>query len=345
MIAALITGKGEVSLREFPNPVAPEAGVVVDIAYCGVCGTDIHAYQSGRPYRPSICGHEWTGTISSVGRAVTTISEGDRVVVAVAGPCGTCRPCVTGDPSHCATAFFSAIGSDPLAPPHGGFASSIAVAHDRVHPAHSGLTDLQLGQVEPSTVTLHAVRRSGLRQGQLVVVQGAGPIGLTTFQWAKALGAGHVVVIEPSPQRAELARSLGADSVVAPGDEARALINELSAGLGGADLVYECVGNGPAVQSAADLVRRGGELCLVGVAEGAASIVPGAWIVKELTVSTSIAYERHDFADAMDMLADGKVQIDSLHTRTASLQDLDSVMADLASGSSTEIKVLIDPRL
>jgi (R,R)-butanediol dehydrogenase / meso-butanediol dehydrogenase / diacetyl reductase len=345
MIAALITGKGEVTLQEFPDPIAPDGGVVVEIAYCGICGTDIHAYQSGRAYRPSICGHEWAGTISSVGGNVKSVAEGDRVVVSVAAACGSCRPCTTGDPSHCATAFLSAIGSDPLAPPHGGFASAIAVAHDRVIKAHPSLTDLQLGQVEPSTVTLHAVRRSGLRDGQLVVVQGAGPIGLTTFQWAKALGAGHVVVIEPSPHRAELARSLGADSVVSPGDEARTLIKELSEGLGGADLVYECVGNGPAVQAAADLVRRGGELCLVGVAEGEASIHPGSWIVKELTVSTSIAYQRHDFVEAMDMLADSRVRIDPLHTRTASLQEFDSVLADLASGSSAEIKVLVDPRL
>lgn len=345
MLAALITGKGEVTLKEFPDPTPQPGAVAVQIAYCGICGTDIHAYQSGRAYRPSICGHEWTGTVSAVGVGVSSVTEGDRVVVCVAPPCGICRPCITGDPSHCMTAFLSAIGSDPLAPAHGGFASAIAVAEDRVMKAHPGLTDLQLGQVEPSTVTLHAVRRSGLREGQLVVVQGAGPIGLTTFQWAKALGAGHVVVIEPSPARSELARALGADSVVAPGEEARTHISELSAGLNGADLVYECVGSGPAVQWAADLVRRGGELCLVGVADGEATIVPAGWIAKEISVSTSIAYERHDFTDAMDMLADSKVRIDPLHTKTASLAEFESVLADLATGKSAEIKVLVDPRL
>ncbi len=345
MLAALITGKGEVTLREFPDPHPQPGAVTVAISFCGICGTDIHAYQSGRPYRPSICGHEWTGTVTEAGVGVTSVGEGDRVVVSVAPACGICRPCVTGDPSHCMTAFLSAIGGDPLAPPHGGFASAIAVAQERVMKAHPGLTDLQLGQLEPTTVTLHAVRRSGLREGQLVVVQGAGPIGLTTFQWAKALGAGHVVVVEPSPERAELARSLGADSVVGPGEEARTRINELAQGLNGADLVYECVGSGPAVQWAADLVRRGGELCLVGVADGEATIVPAGWIAKEISVSTSIAYERHDFTDAMDMLADGRVQTDALHTKTASLAEFESVLADLATGRSVEIKVLVDPRI
>lgn len=345
MFAALITGQAQVELREFPDPTPAPKGVVVDIAYCGVCGTDIHAYQSGRPYRPSICGHEWTGTISAIGSEVRDLTEGDRVVVAVAGPCGTCRPCLTGDPSHCLTAFLSAIGGDPLAPPHGGFAPRLAVAADKVMRANPRLTDEQLGQAEPSTVTLHAVRRSGLQPGQLVVVQGAGPIGLMTFQWAKALGAGHVVVIEPSPARSSLANALGADSVVPPGEEARTRINELSAGLGGADLVFECVGNAPAVQWAADLVRRGGELCLVGVPVGDSTIQTASWIAKEIRVSTAIAFERHDCQEAMDRMADGQVTVDPLLSRIGSIAQLNEVLADLSSGNSTEVKVLIDPRL
>jgi (R,R)-butanediol dehydrogenase / meso-butanediol dehydrogenase / diacetyl reductase len=345
MYAALITGLEQVELREFPSPTPADGGVVVDIAYCGICGTDIHAYQSGRDYRPSICGHEWTGTVSAVGKDVRTVGEGDRVVVAVAAPCGVCRPCSTGDPSHCTVAFLSAIGADPLAPKHGAFASQIAVGEAKVMKANAALSDRTLGQIEPATVTLHAVHRSGLRPGQLVVVQGGGPIGLLTFQWAKALGAGHVVVVEPSAPRAALARDLGADSVVAPGEEAKARIAELASGLGGADLVFECVGSGPAVQWGADLVRRGGELCLVGVPTTDATISPANWIVKELTVTSSIAFERHEFAEAMDRVADGQVRLDELHTQTVGLDGFAGALVDLASGSSAQMKVLVDPRL
>ena len=77
MLAALITGQGQVTLKEFPDPTPQPGAVVVSIAYCGICGTDIHAYQSGRPYRPSICGHEWTGTVSAVGVGVSSLTEGD----------------------------------------------------------------------------------------------------------------------------------------------------------------------------------------------------------------------------------------------------------------------------
>ncbi|MSY09049.1 MAG: alcohol dehydrogenase catalytic domain-containing protein, partial [Actinobacteria bacterium] len=82
MFAALITGKNKVEMIEFPDPSPASSGVVVDIAYCGICGTDIHAYQSGAPYNPAICGHEWSGTLSAVGADVKSFSEGDRVVVA-----------------------------------------------------------------------------------------------------------------------------------------------------------------------------------------------------------------------------------------------------------------------
>ena len=96
MFAALITGLNKVEMVEFPDPTPAPKGVVVDIAFCGICGTDIHAYQSGNPYNPAICGHEWSGTLSAVGSDVKSFSEGDRVVVAVAPACGQCAPCRAG---------------------------------------------------------------------------------------------------------------------------------------------------------------------------------------------------------------------------------------------------------
>ena len=189
MRAALITGARCLEVVEFPEPTPADGGVVVDVTFCGVCGTDVHAYASGRPYRPAICGHEWTGTISAVGRDVSPVSEGDRVVVGVPSACGTCVPCRAGHRSHCATVVAFVHGRDPGAPPHGGFAPRIAVSADRVIVAHPALGDETLAHVEPATVSLHAVNRSGLREGDLAVVLGAGPVGLMTMQCAAAAGA------------------------------------------------------------------------------------------------------------------------------------------------------------
>jgi len=342
MLAALITGKDTVELREFSDPTPAPAGVVVDIAFCGICGTDIHAYQSGRPYNLAICGHEWAGTVSAIGAEVKSLSEGDRVVVAVAPSCGQCTACRRGQADRCQVSFLSVLGRDPLAPPHGGFAPRIAVGAARVVKTDPGLTDEQAAQVEPTTVAFHAVRNSNLRLGDIAVIQGAGPIGLGAMQWVRAAGAGRVIVIEPSPERRDLALSLGAHHAAAPGDEANELIKELTHGLG-ADIVYECVGRPFAVQAAVDLARRGGSMCLIGLAEGDAPMSPGAWLVKEISVTSSLAYLNEEFEMSMGMMADGRIVVDSMHTSTVGLDTFEAALADLASGQSKEMKVLVNP--
>ena len=343
MFAALITGKSTLEMVEFPDPTPSPSGVVVDVAYCGICGTDIHAYQSGRPYNPAICGHEWTGSLSAVGSEVKGLSEGDRVVVAIAPACGRCAPCRAGQADRCMVSFLSALGREPGAPPHGGFASRIPVEASRVVKAHAALSDEQAAQVEPTTVAFHAVRRSGIRLGDVAVVQGAGPIGLGTMQWVRAAGAGVVVGIEPNERRRALARDLGAHHCVAPGAEADALVKELTHGLG-ADIVYECVGRPFAVQSAVDLARRGGSMCLIGLAEEDAPITPGSWLIKEINVTSALAYNHEEFDMVMGMIADGRFRTEPMHSSTVGLDGLDAALADLASGMSAETKVLVDPR-
>ena len=342
MYAALITGQGAVELREFPDPTPASEGVVVDITFCGICGTDVHAYQSGRPYNPAICGHEWAGTVSAVGAEVKAFSEGDRVVVAVAPSCGRCTACHRGQTDRCEVTFLSVLGRDPLAPPHGGFAPRIAVAAARVVKTNPALTDEQAAQVEPTTVAFHAVRNSALRLGDIAVIQGAGPIGLGTMQWVRTAGAGQVIVVEPNEQRRALALDLGAHVAVSPGAEADQAIRERTHGLG-ADIVYECVGRPFAVQSAVDLARRGGAMCLIGLADSDASISPGAWLIKEISVTSSLAYLHDEFETAMGMMADGRVRVDVMHTNTVGLDGVEAALADLASGTSEQTKVLVDP--
>lgn len=344
MYAALITGKEAVELQEFPDPVPADKGVVVDIAFCGICGTDIHAFQSGREYNPAICGHEWSGTVSAIGSEVKSIGEGDRVVVSIASACGRCEACRQGQAGYCQRAFLSAVGRDALAPVHGGFAPRIAVAADRVIGMDSALTFEQAAQVEPATVAFHAVRTSHLRLGDTAVIQGGGPIGLGTMQWVRAGGASNVIVVEPNPQRRELAIELGAHHAVEPGAPADELIKGLTHGLG-ADIVYECVGRGFAVQSAVDLARRGGAMCLVGLPHEEAPITVGSWLVKEIRTTSSLAYVREEFEMAMGMMADGRVRVEPLHTSTVGLDGLGAALADLASGTSTQAKVLVDPNL
>ena len=341
MQAALITGAGQVELKEFPAPQPADAGVVVDIAYCGVCGTDVHAYASGRTYTPAICGHEWTGTVSATGRSVSRVREGDRVVVGVPAACGSCPACLAGHVNHCAVCMAFVHGRDPAAPPHGGFAPRIAVSVDRVILAHPGLDDETLAQVEPVTVSLHAVHRSPLRTGDTAVVLGAGPVGLTTMQCAVAGGAGQVLVIEPSGRRRAMAETLGAAATASVAGAAD-LVAEHTGGLG-ADVVYDCVGGAEALGSAVDLARRGGAVCMIGFKESTASIDPATWLRQEITVTTALGYLHHEFGAAMDLLADGLIRVDTMHTTTTKIEGLAATLEDLASGRSSQMKVLVKP--
>ncbi len=348
--AALITGRNEVSIRTFEDPTPALDGVVVDIQLCGICGTDIHAFQSGEPYNPAICGHEWTGVVSACGADVARglpehlrLSEGDRVVVAVPHACGRCDACRAGQAERCQAAFLASIGHDPQAPAHGGFAPRLAVGTGRVLKVNPALSVTQAAQVEPATVAFHAVRQSQPRLGDLAVIQGAGPIGLTTMQWVIAAGASQTLVVEPNESRRLLATELGATATVTP-DEARPLIDDLTRGLG-ADVVYECAGRPDTIQSAVDLARRGGTVSMIGLANGSATINPAAWLVKEINFQTALAYRHEEFEMAMTMIADGRVDLDAMHSRTVGLGDLDAALADLGSGASADMKVLVDPNL
>jgi (R,R)-butanediol dehydrogenase / meso-butanediol dehydrogenase / diacetyl reductase len=342
--AGFFAGAERFELRELPDPVVADAGVIVDIDRCGICGTDMHAYASGSPYPPAVCGHEWTGIVSAVGRDVEGLREGDRVIIAVPSPCGTCALCRRGDETHCSRSFACAVGRDRGAPPHGGFADRIAVLATRVMKVTQSLPIDVLAQVEPATVTYHALSRTDLRADDLVVVQGAGPIGLLVVQWVRLAGAGHIVVVEPRADRGALAEQLGADTVVLPGQAAVEMVDSLSGGAGGADLVIECVGNGTSIQEAVTLSRRGGSVCLVGMPSGSTMVEPASWITKELTMTTAVAYQRHEFAEVLDHLADGAIDVLPLVSRTVGLNQLAVTLAELHAGSP-DLKVLVDPTL
>jgi (R,R)-butanediol dehydrogenase/meso-butanediol dehydrogenase/diacetyl reductase len=228
------------------------------------------------------------------------------------------------------------IGRDRLAQPHGGFAPRIAIDAARLVRVDLALTDDEAAVVEPTTVALHAVLRSRPRAGEVVVVQGCGPIGLLTLQCALALDAAAVIAVEPDAKRRELALSLGADEALSPADAAARF------GRAGADLVFECAGVPSTVQQAVDLVRRGGRVNLVGLASGTATIAPGSWLVKEVSVVASLGYLHHEFGEAIALIADGSVQVAPLHDRTVTLAELPAAIAELADDPSSAIKVLVD---
>jgi (R,R)-butanediol dehydrogenase/meso-butanediol dehydrogenase/diacetyl reductase len=343
MRAGLVTGREQIEFREFPDPTPEPEKAVVQISHCGICGTDLHAFDHGGFYNPGICGHEWAGTISALGAGVEGLREGDRVGIGIAPACGRCRECRSGDAAHCGAALMGLLGMGPLAAPHGGFATAIGIEAARLYPVHPKLTDLEAAMLEPATVAIHALRRTPLRLGDTAIVLGAGPIGLLVLQSALIAGAGCVVVVEPEPNRAKVAASLGATLVVDPAvDDFEARIREVCGSLG-ADVAFECAGIPTTIDQSVGLVKRGGVVSLVGLATVPAEIAPGAWLAREVRLVASLGYLHEEFQVTMQLVADGRLKLEPLHTETVGLDDMESAFRRLLAGDGA-VKILVDPR-
>ena len=343
MEAALITGKETVEIREFPEPEPGDGEAVVEILLCGICGTDLEAWVTGDPYSPSICGHEWVGSVSAKASDVSHVKEGDRVGIGIAPACGGCPHCRAGDPAHCDTAFMSVLGMGPYATPHGGFAPRIGLNAARLYTVRDGISNKAAAMLEPATVAIHGVRRTGLEMGATCVVLGAGPIGLLTLQAAYANGAGAVAVVEPHAMRREQAAMLGAAAVIDPFNEDVATRVQELFGAVGPDVVFECAGIPSTIQQGAELVRRGGTVSLIGLSSHDAVIKPGTWLANEVQMVSSLAYTAEEFDVTMALMQDGRMRVEGLHTSTSNLVDLPNAFARLRD-TPDEIKILVDPR-
>ncbi len=340
--SATVSAPQRLDIAESEVDDPSDGQVLVRIRYCGVCGTDVHGFETPEMLPPAVFGHEWTGEVLAVGAGVTSVEPGDRVVGAVGPPCGRCSMCRIGAAENCDTVFAEANGVTPDAPAHGGFATHLTVSERRVIRVLDELTDEQAAVVEPTAVTFHAVKRTAFRLGSFVVVQGAGPIGLLTAQHARAAGAGDTFIVEPVAVRREAAVALGFSNVFGPGEEFSEAVETATAGLG-ADVLFECAGVASLLQPSAELVRRGGTLSLLGYPITESSVSYGDWQSRELRVVGSLAYGHEDFLGAMRSIASGAVDVGPLITSTVGLAELPDVLTELGSGSTSQAKVLVDP--
>jgi (R,R)-butanediol dehydrogenase/meso-butanediol dehydrogenase/diacetyl reductase len=340
--AAVIAARGVLEVRDVPEPVAGAGEAVVNVGLCGICGSDLHEYASEFATIGRVMGHEYGGTIVSLGRDVDGWRVGDRVVAGWPPPCGRCYWC-RHDQNDLCDRTTDLVG--PSAPPvpevYGAYAPRARVRANRLFRVPDELDDVQAASVEPLAVAVHAVRASRLSLGARVLVVGAGPIGLYTLQVARAAGAGAVVVSELSPARASVARQLGADAVLDPRDAgfAEALGDKMP---GGPEIVFDCAGIGGTVQQAVDLVRRRGTVMLVGVPFQSVRVQPAQWVLKEVRFKACFAYRHEEFPIAIDLLASGRVDCAPLITHTASLDEIARCFHELEQPNQ-HIKIMIDP--
>jgi len=304
MRAAVYQGNQKFAIEDLADPAPGPGQVVVDVEFCAICGTDVHAFMYDIAPVGSVLGHEYSGVISRVGPGVERWKVGDRVV----GGGGEPPPAVA--PAR--GPRFNYLKEEFPTGRVGAYAEQVLMEEWEPIAIPEGVSSLEAAMCEPCSVTVHAVRLSKMRLGDTVTVLGAGPIGLLCMQVARAAGASRVLVSEPAPARAEAARRLGADAVVDPTEQdVIERMVELSDGLG-PDLVFECAAARSTLDDALQMVRRNGQVMLVAITWEPTELLPPDWIAREVGVQASFGARPEDWRIALDLIRSGKVSMDPL---------------------------------
>ena len=335
MKAAVIRGIGQIKVADVPKP-EPDAGeVLIRVAYCGICGSDLEAFHTGM-YEPGlIIGHEFAGTIVELGPDVTGWQVGDRVVVNDAIPCGECPPCREGRLDACQSLTMIGVTHD------GAMAEYTKIITKGLHRLPDQVTLRQGALVEPLSVSLHGVRRSRLKAGDRALVMGAGPIGLLALQCALLAGARMVAVTEVDASRAALASRLGANVVLDPAREnVGVALADLTDGLG-PDVIYICTGAPGPFRDAVSLVRKGGQIFVLGMCVEPVDMDFMTVAMGDLCIEGSLA-GRDAFPAAIDLIAQRRVDVDSLVSHEIALDDVVTKgFSVLDTPNSGAVKILV----
>jgi 2-desacetyl-2-hydroxyethyl bacteriochlorophyllide A dehydrogenase len=312
--AVVYQGIGQIEVKDVPMPEVAADEVLIRVGYCGICGSDVEALHTGM-YEPGlVIGHEFAGTVVAVGHEVTHWRAGDRVVVNDAIPCGACLPCREGRLDGCEDLTMVGVTHD------GGLAEYVKVVARGLHRLPDEVTLRQGALVEPLAVALHGVRRSRLEPGDRVLVMGAGPIGLLTLQCALLAGARALAVTEIDPTRAELARRLGAVAVLDPlRENVGVALSGLTDGQG-PDVIYICTGAPQPYRDAVSLVRKGGQIFVLGLCVEQVDADCMSVVLSDLCIEGSLA-GRAEFPAAVDFVAQARVDVESLITHEITLEE------------------------
>lgn len=306
MPAAVYKGDRTITVEQIPVPEPGPGEILIEVRHCGICGSDLHMYWEdwGRPGATG--GHEYSGTVVEVGPGVEEWAVGDRVVGGPGPGCGRCEPCQEGHAQLCLGRHRAG-----LTPFQGAFARYKKLEAAAAFRVPDGLDLRTAALTEPLAVALHGVERARPRPGQRVLVTGAGPIGLLTVAYLRAIGVDDVTVSEPAPARRERALQVGAARAVAPG--------ELVAPELPMDVVtepyhvaIECSGRAEAMEAALSQLGRRGTLVLSGTGMKRPRFDPIRIITNELTVTGAVEYGRSDYRAALSLLAAGRLPTELL---------------------------------
>jgi len=317
---------------ELEPPAPGPAQVLLEVSYCGICGSDLHFRDVPALFpQGTIPGHEFSGRITALGPGVEGWAAGDRVCVLPFAQCGECEACLRGEEQVCPHAVVRGVGLGTGRP--GGYAERVTVDARMLFALPDCVDDRAGALTEPLAVAVRAVACAQTASGEPVSVIGAGPIGLLVALVLRARGHERVTLISRNPWRGALAAELGLEVVG---------LDEAAAGDAPA-CVFECAGTPAAARLAAELARPLGRIVLIGFALEPLDLVAAPLLLKELTLRGVLAYTRADFAGAIELLASGAIPSERLISAVLSLEEAEAAFQSLTAPGNTQLKVLLAP--
>lgn len=341
MKVAVMNGIGKMGFVTRPIPTPSKGEVLVKINHVGICGSDIHYYESGRIGNyivnpPFVLGHEASGEVVALGEGVTGLKIGDRVAMEPGKTCGHCRYCREGKYNLCAEVEFFAT------PPIDGVFQEYAI-----HPADlcfklpDNMSTLEGALIEPLAIGFHAANQGGAHAGQKAVVFGAGCIGLVCMMALKAMGVSDITVVDIMPKRLDKAKELGATNIINGAEEnVVERIHELTGGEG-IDLSIETAGTEITTRQSIEIARKGSTIVLVGYSKTGELTLPiSLFIDKELTFTSVFRY-RHIYPMAIEAVANGRVNLKDIVTNIFELCDIQEAMDSSVNDKANIVKSAI----
>jgi len=332
MIAGVCDGPGRFEVREVEAPTAGPGQVLVRVAACGVCGTDLHivdgTYHATYPLIP---GHELGGTVVEVGAGVSRLEPGTPVAMNPNLACRHCRQCRRGRPHLCENPQAVGVTGD------GGFAELVVMPAELAVPLPDGLRPADAAIMEPTSCCLHGLEVARPAPGDRVIILGGGTVGLLMTQLVRLQGAARVAVSEPVASKRDLALGLGADVAADPG-----VTDDLLEAVGGpADLVIEASGAEAAAEVACDLVDVAGTVLFFGVCEDGVrvGISPRRLFRDEITVCGAYT-NPHTDERALELLATGAIETGALVSDRVPLVEAERALAKAREADSIKVQVV-----
>lgn len=341
MKTAVMSGIGKMGFEERDIPETGDNEVLVKLEYVGICGSDLHYYETGAigdyvVEPPFVLGHEPGGTVVEVGKNVKHLKAGDRVALEPGKTCGHCEFCREGKYNLCPDVIFFA-----TPPVDGVFQEYVAHEADLCFKLPENVSTLEGALIEPLAVGFHAAIQGNAHLGQKAVVMGAGCIGLVSMMALKARGVSEVYVVDIMEKRLDKAMELGADGVIngAREDVVERVI-QLTNGEG-MDLVIETAGTEVTTRQAIQIAKKGSDIVLVGYSKSGEMTLPMSLVLdKELTFKTVFRY-RHIYPMAIDAVATGKVNLKGIVTDLFTLDEAQKAMDYSVNNKADIVKAVI----